>query len=316
MSDTPLSGLLLIEIGGTHCRCATASGERGPESVTVFKNTRYPGLESIVTDYLDQLGATAPDRAAIAVAGPVDTQPVHLTNLGWTLDTEALKERFGWSQAVLVNDFEALACAAPLLSDDELLTIRSGKPAPGAAIAVLGPGTGMGVSGLVPCGKQWYPVRGEGGHVTLPAADEREAEILGILRREHGHVSAERVLSGPGLLTLYQTLAPSSRACSPEAVTSLAENGDTHALEALELFFCFLGTFCGDVALTLGARGGVYLGGGILPALRNRLLASRFATRFADKGRFSAYLEPIPVRLIIADTPALRGLVRHPLVAA
>jgi len=316
MSDTPLSGLLLIEIGGTHCRCATASGEREPESVTVFENARYPGLESIVTAYLDRLSAISPDRAAIAVAGPVDAQPVHLTNLGWTLDAEALKERFGWSQVVVVNDFEALACAVPLLSGEELVTVRAGEPAPGAAIAVLGPGTGMGVSGLVHCSGEWHPIRGEGGHVTLPAADEREAEVIGNLRREHGHVSAERVLSGPGLLTLYRTLAPAARAGSPEEVTALAEDGDADALETLELFFRFLGSFCGDVALTLGARGGVYLGGGILPALRERLLASGFAARFADKGRFSTYLDAIPVRLITADTPALRGLAHHPLVSA
>jgi len=306
--------LLLIEIGGTHTRCAVAHGQRDPERAVVFENIRHPDLESVVAAYLDTLDTALPGCAALAVAAPVGTHPLHLTNLGWTVDTERLKQRFGWTEAVVVNDFEALACAVPILSPDELIEVRAGEPAADAAIAVLGPGTGLGVSGLVPGGRAWFPIRGEGGHVTLPAANDREAEILRDLRRAYGHVSAERVLSGPGLLSLYRLIADRPEADLPTDVDRLAGAGDPRALEALELFFRFLATVSGDLALTLGARGGVYLGGGMLPAMKDRLTASGFAERFVDKGRFAGYLRAVPVHLIVATTPALRGLPRHPLV--
>lgn len=310
-----MSDLLLIEIGGTHTRCAVAHDGGGPEHLVIFENADHDNLESVVTTYLNEGGVTPPSRAALAVAAPVHhLQSRPLTNINWTVDSEALEGRFGWTSVSVINDFEALACAIPLLSRDELVTIRSGEPVPGAAVAVLGPGTGLGVSGLMPAGSTWFPISGEGGHVTLAAADEREEEVLRALRRQYGHVSAERVLSGPGLLALYRVVANGAAANSPLDVTRRADDGEPKALETLELFFRFLGTVGSDVALTLGALGGVYLGGGMLPAMRDRLTASGFAERFAAKGRFTAYLEKVPVHLITADTPALRGLPVHPLV--
>lgn len=312
MPSTGLNHLLLIEVGGTHTRCAVTHGGRTPERVTVFRNADHEDLESVVAVYLDKPGIEPPPRAALAAAAPVNPQSRYLTNIGWVLDIEALKQRFGWQSAIVVNDFEALACAIPVLTPDELFNVRPGVHASGRPIAVLGPGTGLGVAGLVPCGDTWYPVSGEGGHVTLAAMDEREDAVLRALRREYGHVSAERVLSGPGLLALYRIVAVEAAADSPSEVTRRAEAGDPRALEALDLFFLFLGTVCGDLALTLGARGGVYLGGGILPAIKEQLVASGFAERFADKGRFTAYLHEVPIKLIMAETPALRGLARHP----
>lgn len=312
MPAAQLGPILLVEIGGTHTRCAVAHGESGPQHIVVFENAAHPDLESVIASYLDEPAMTPPARAAMAVAAPADTQPVHLTNLGWAVDTGSLKERFGWTDATIINDFEALACAVPVLTGDELITIRPGQPRADAPIAVLGPGTGLGVSGLVPCGDTWYPISGEGGHVTLAAADEREAELLQKLRREHGHVSAERVLSGSGLLSLYRLVADKPEANSPADVSRLADAGDPRALDTLELFYRFLGTVCGDLALTLGARGGVYLGGGILPLTKDHFLRSGFGQRFVAKGRFDSYLERIPVYLIVAETPALRGIAQHP----
>lgn len=314
MPAAALGPILLVEIGGTHTRCAVANGESGPEHIRVFENAGHPHLESVIASYLDGPAVTPPARAAMAVAAPADTQPVNLTNLGWTVDTGTLKQRFGWTDATVINDFEALACAVPVLGAHELVAIRPGEPRPDAPIAVLGPGTGLGVSGLVPCGNTWYPISGEGGHVTLAAADDHEAEILRKLRRQHGHVSAERVLSGSGLLSLYRLLADRPEAGSAAEVSRLADAGDPRALDTLELFYRFLGTVCGDVALTLGARGGVYLGGGILPLTRDHFLRSGFGKRFTAKGRFDSYLERIPVYLIVAETPALRGIARHPKV--
>lgn len=315
MPHTGLNVLLLVETGGTHTRCAVSHGGGGPEHVVVFKNAGYPNLESVIADYLDTPGMSPPSRAALAVAAPTHVHPLELTNLGWSVDTLQLEHRFGWRDASVVNDFEALACAVPMLADEELSTIRAGEPVSNMPVGLLGPGTGLGVSGLVPCAGAWYPINGEGGHVTLAAADDAEAEILRALRRSHGHVSAERVLCGAGLLRLYRLIASAATADSPDEITRLANQGDEAALQTLELFFRFLGTVAGDLALTLGARGGIYLGGGILPRVRRHLLASGFGQRFIDKGRFSEYLETIPVYLIEADTPALRGLARHPLVA-
>lgn len=312
MPEARLSSLLLVEIGGTHTRCALAGADHVPERTVVFDNADHPHLESVIGAYLQTPGVAPPDRAALAVAAPVDTQPIHLTNLGWTLDSDRLRQRFAWKSATVVNDFEALACAVPTLSRNDVVTIKQGEPAPGAAVAVLGPGTGLGVSGLVPCGDTWYPLSGEGGHVTLAAADDDEARVLETLRRRYGHVSAERILSGPGLLSLYRVLGTERQADSPADVSRLADAGEPRALETLDLFFRFLGTVSSDLALTLGARGGVYLGGGILPLTREHLAGSGFQRRFTDKGRFAAYLERIPVHLIIADNPALRGIALHP----
>lgn len=314
MPGPGLSDLLLVEIGGTHTRCAVARDDDQPAHIVVFNNVEHPDLEAVIAAYLAETTVPPPRRAGLAVAAPVDAGPLHMTNLGWTVDTEHLAQRFGWRQADVVNDFEALACAVPVLSADELSTIRPGVPRPGVPVAVLGPGTGLGVSGLLPCGNAWFPVRGEGGHVTLAAANNQEEEVLRALRSEHGHVSAERVLSGPGILNLYRVVAGGSRADSPTDVTRLADAGDEQALAALDLFFHFLGTVCSDLVLTLGARGGVYLGGGILPTMAARLKASGFTRRFVDKGRYSEYLDEVPVYLITADTPALRGLLNHPLL--
>lgn len=302
---------LLIEIGGTHTRCALER-DRGPERVRLFTNAEHAGLEEVVSEYLDGIDGVPLHGAALAVAAPVDQQPICLTNLGWKIDPEALKTRFGWSRAIVVNDFEALACAVPVLSPDELFTVHAATAAPDGTVAVLGPGTGLGVSALVRCGNRWWPVSGEGGHVALAATDDAEWDILRRFRLEHGHVSAERILSGPGLLALYRIVADDPTAAAPDEVTTLAAGGDEAAAVALEMFFRFLGTVAGDVALTLGARGGVYLGGGILPGMTERLAASGFVRRYTDKGRFTDYLKRIPVYVMLAPAPALRGLSLHP----
>jgi len=312
MRQASLEPLLLVDIGGTHTRCAVGISGAPPRRIVVYDNAGFVDLESVIAEYLEASPTARPGRAALAVAAPVTGGPLRLTNRGWRIDGKGLKKRFGFSEVRVVNDFEALACALPALGPGEVIAIHPGTADPEAALAVLGPGTGLGVSGLVPCGDRWYPIRGEGGHVTLAAGDDEEAAILGRLRRAHGHVSAERVLSGPGLLALYAALCDTPTAASSDQVSRLAAAGDRDAGKALELFFRLLATVCGDLALTLGARGGVYLGGGILPALREQLMASGFVDRYRDKGRFSAYLAAIPVSLIIAETPALRGLMRHP----
>ena len=302
-----LSRTLLVEVGGTNTRCALGDGRL--RDICLFVNSDYADLVAVLTNYYSKLEGAKLEYALIAVAAPAEGTNVHLTNLEWTVDSEQLKQQFGLKKVTLVNDFAALACAIPSLKRADLVTIQKGQLSdrPGN-IAVLGPGTGLGTSGLVYHQGHWIPVSGEGGHVTLAASDEREANIISQLRQKYGHVSAERVVSGPGLLTLYNILSNGPAARSPEEVSTRASKGDATANQALDLFFGFLGTVSADLALTLGAGGGLYLAGGILPALQKQLLQSRFLQRFSAKGRYASYLSAVPVLLIIADTPALEGL--------
>jgi glucokinase len=191
--------------------------------------------------------------------------------------------------------------------------VGGGLPIPNAPIALIGAGTGLGVSGLIPGDGKWFPLQGEGGHVTIAAMDEREAAVLSLLRTRLGHVSAERVLSGPGLLNLYEALctldnfAPAMT--TPAQITQHGlGNTDKQSRAALEMFCALLGTTASNLALTLGAMGGVYIGGGIVPRLKGFFAQSAFRARFEDKGRYAKYLAPIPAYVILSELPAFVGL--------
>ena len=302
---------LLVEVGGTHTRCALSTADI--HSIKVFANADYRDLASVLHQYFAELADGRPSKALVAVAAPVIGERVHLTNLGWVVDRSELVREFGLTQVHLVNDFAALACAIPYLPSRDLVMLQDGQPGDKKQnVAILGPGTGLGVSGLVYCRDHWRAISGEGGHVTLAATDEQEQAVINRLRQRFGHVSAERALSGQGLLNIYGALNGGAQAEVPEDVTRLAQQGEAVAVQTLDLFFKFLGTVSADLALTLGARGGLYLGGGILPALRQHLEGSAFITRFRAKGRYSNYLTAIPVALIIAENPALLGLNHYP----
>ena len=215
----------------------------------------------------------------------------------------------------MVNDFAAVARGVPHLRPDDLVQIGGGEPAPEATRAVLGPGTGLGVSGLAPStAGGWTVLEGEGGHATMAAANRREAEVLAEVGREFGHVSAERVLSGPGLVNLHAALcrldgvAPDSGLTPRDIAAAGVERRSARCRETLRLAAAMLGTFAGDLALTLGARGGVYVAGGMVPRHVQAFAASGFRRRFEDKGRFSAYLAAIPTWVVMHEFPALLGL--------
>jgi len=251
-------------------------------------------------------------EAAIAVAAPVRGDQVNMTNRGWHFSVEALRVELGLERIHVINDFTAIALALPYIDASQRVVIGGGTALPNAALAVLGPGTGLGVSALIPCGNGWAAVTGEGGHVTLPASNELEARLIERARARFGHVSAERLVSGPGLLNLYEALgaelgAPAI-ARTPQEVSARAGSGDALARRALDIFFALLGTVAADAALTFGALGGVYLAGGILPGHRDALLASSFRTRFESKGRYLDYLRAIPTYLVTASQPGLIGL--------
>lgn len=305
---------VLADIGGTHARFAWQQGPGEPLDVLTLQCAHYQGVSQALRAALQCWDRSAPRHCGIAIANPVAGDVVRMTNRDWTFSISALKGEFGFRQLVVLNDFTALAGALPLLGPEDLRQLGGGAPEPGAPRAVIGPGTGLGVSGLLWTRNGDVALEGEGGHATLAAATPREHQVLAWLMREHGHVSAERVLSGQGLVNLHaavRALAGVDAApCSAAGITASAlARKDPHCLEALELFCAFLGTMAGNLALTLGARGGVYLGGGIVPRLGRFIDASQFRARFDGKGRLRGYLSRVPVFVICApQSPALRGI--------
>lgn len=311
--DTPW---LVADVGGTNIRLALADGPGAKaRRVIAYHDADYATLEAAIAAYLDAVGER-PRAACIAIAGPVVGAVLQLTNRGWRLDRAALAARFGWARLLVINDFEALALALPSLEPAMLAQIGGGSALPGKPKAVLGPGTGLGVGGLVPAGPdRWIALASEGGHAGFAPFDGRDLEVLRLLQRRYGRVSAERVLSGPGLAALYEALAELDgvphAAPAPDEITRAALAGDDPpAREALELFCAALGSFAGDVALTLGAQGGVYVGGGIAPRILDVLRASRFRERFEHKGRIRPMVAGIPTWVILDKLPALPGAVR------
>ncbi|WP_188186676.1 glucokinase [Nonomuraea sp. SYSU D8015] len=298
---------LVADIGGTNARfgLVTSLGER-PANVAVLPGADYGSLPEAVAAYLaEHAGGARPGAACLAVAGPIDGDHYRLTNSTWAGSVRDLDVPY----AVLLNDFEALAVSLPHLDGDDLVSL--GGPEPGHGVkAVLGPGTGLGVGGLVPSEHGWTPIPGEGGHVTVPVVDRRELEIVKVLQSQGlPHVVAEHVLSGPGLVRLHRALAQVNGVSAPELTASdiVARLDDSLCAETIEVFCGMLGTFAANVALTLGARGGVYLGGGVLPRIVERVRTSSFRTRFAANPDMAAYLAAIGTALIVAPQPALTG---------
>jgi glucokinase len=320
MTDAPkIAGgeRLLADVGGTNARFAWQCG-RGADidRVEVLACADFATLADALQRYLEIVGRAAPVAGAIAIANPVTGDHVQMTNHHWSFSIAALQARFGFRRLRVLNDFTALALALPSLQPGERRALGGGAAVADAAIGLIGPGTGLGVSGLLPDGRGgWVPVQGEGGHVTLAAATPREQAVIERLSRQHGHVSAERAVSGQGLVDLHRALWALDRPgdtpplLSAADITSAALAGsDGACAEALRMFCAFLGATAGNLALTLGARGGVYIGGGIVPRLGGWFAGTEFRARFEAKGRFRAYLAEIPVWVIDAQQPpALRG---------
>jgi glucokinase len=308
---------LLGDIGGTHARWAWQADAAAPlEDVTVVADSHAESLHASAAAYLKRRGGQ-PRWAGIGIATAITGDTVSMTNHRWSFSIAELQRALGVERCLVMNDFTALAMSLPALGPQDLRRVGGGNAVADAAIGLLGPGTGLGVSGLMPQGPgRWSPLSGEGGHVTLAAADERQAALLAWLRREHGHVSAERVLSGGGLVNLYRAICAQDGLAAqalmkPADVTARAlQRSDAACVEALAQFTAFLGNVAGNLALTLGARGGIYLGGGIVPRLAAGFDDALFRRHFEDKGRFGEYLKAIPTHVITSSTPALIGASR------
>jgi len=308
---------LLGDIGGTNARWAWQADRTAPlQDIVVRPCAAHATLYESAADYLSASGHARPAWASIGIATPVTGDEVRMTNQRWAFSITELQRALGLDRLLVINDFTALAMSLAALGPDDVRKVGAGQAVADSPVGLLGPGTGLGVSGMLPApGGRWVALSGEGGHVTLAATDDREAAILALLRRRFGHVSAERVLSGSGLVNLYKALCVLEGAMPgelrPEDVTTAAVDGtDPRCTEAVRLFSAFLGNVAGNLALTLGARGGVYIGGGIVPLLGAAFDQGLFRLRFEQKGRFAAYLQVIPTWSIIAGTPALIGAAR------
>ena len=310
---------LLADVGGTNARFAWQHAPGSAiDHIRVLPGADFPTLQAAMRAYIEGLGLGQPRAAAIAIANPITGDQVRMTNHHWAFSQAAVQAEFGLRQWRLLNDFTALALALPDVPAGDLRQVGGGASVPEAAKALLGAGTGLGVSGLLPDGRGgWIPLEGEGGHVTLPAEAGRERLLMDGLVARYGRSSAERLLSGQGLLDACQILceadgADARRWTTAAQVTDAGLAGtDAQAEEALRLFCGLLGSVAGNLALTLGARGGVYIGGGIVPRLGPWFDRSGFRERFERKGRFAAYLQAIPVWVITASqSPALWGAAR------
>ena len=300
---------LLADVGGTNARFTIETAPRQFESVAVLSCSNYPTLGAAAASYLERAGGHAARirHAAIAIANPVDGDSVRMTNHSWSFSTAALRQELDLSTLLVVNDFTALAMALPHLGPSQCMRVGGGVELPGRTIGLIGPGTGLGVSGIVPVDGRWVPLSSEGGHASFAPGDDTEVAIMQALWRQYGHASAERLLSGPGLELIYGVLSGQQKTAA--AITEHALAGsDTMCVRTVECFCGVLGSVAGSVALTLGATGGMYVGGGIVPRLGHLFAQSPFRARFEAKGRLQSYLERIPTFLITEQYPAFLGV--------
>lgn len=308
-----MTELLVGDIGGTNARFALWRNNQ-LEAVEVFATADYSGPEQAIERYLANQGVApgAVRAACLAVAGPVLGDVFQFTNNDWQLSQRAFCEHLQIERLLLVNDFTAMALGMTRLKPGESLEVCAGEADPSRPALVIGPGTGLGVGCLLRQGeRRWLALPGEGGHVDLPVSNAREVAIQQYLHRQLGHVSAENVLSGSGLLRLYQALCAIdgdvAQHQTPAQITDAALGGEPRARAVIEQFSRFLGRVAGNNVLTLGARGGVYIAGGVIPRFAELFLHSGFRDSFTDKGHMSHFFAGIPVWLVTAELSGLLG---------
>jgi glucokinase len=304
---------LLADIGSTFARFAV---EREPgvfAQSSAVRCDQYPDLLAALRAYLASVDGPAPRHGAIAIANPVEGDLVRMTNYKWQFSIEQLRAAVGFETLVVVNDFTALAMALPHLGDDAIRQVGGGSGRERSVLGVLGAGTGLGVSGLVPVDDGWVSLASEGGHVAFAPRNARELFVLEYAWRQYAHVSAERLVSASGIELIHRALAArAERAVEPLTAPEIARRAVAGecalCVDAIDVFCEMLGTVAANLAVTLGAFGGVYIGGGIVPRLGDHFDRSGFRARFESKGRFSEYVAHIPTFVITTDTPTFTGV--------
>ncbi|MFC4349465.1 glucokinase [Kordiimonas lipolytica] len=309
---------IVADIGGTNGRFGIATFREGQvkpdiDQVIVFSCREFGSLSQMLGAYIAKIESPVPREAKLAIAGPTTEKKGRLTNLGWEVDADQIESTHGLEVVKFVNDFGALARACPFLEEGvDYVTLKNGEADPDAPISVMGPGTGFGVALLVPNGKGYHTVSTEGGFMAFAPGSRLEHDLTEHLRAELGYVSVESFLCGEGIARIYRFLVDygggGDRNLSPAEITKLAAEGGAPACtRAVQLFLSIVGSTAGDIALVHGARGGVFLGGGILPKIADMVGPSDLLRRFVAKGAQSAYVETIPVHLITAEYAALVG---------
>ena len=303
---------LIADIGGTYARFALQTGHGEFEHVVSLRSADYPDFHSAVSAYLKIVAPIHIEHAAVAIANPVYGDNVSMTNYHWQFSIEQTRVALGLDTLVIVNDFTALAMAVPRLAARDLRQIGRGEPSKHSVIGVLGPGSGLGVSGLIPAGDGWISLGSEGGHTSFSPRNEREIAVLRFAWKSFEHVSFERLLSGPGLEMCYLALAELAgskvkKLSAPEITRLALEKDDVLCKETLDLFCDLLGTAAANLAVTLGAFGGIYIGGGIVPRLGEYFERSSFRQLFEEKGRFSDYVAAIPTFVITSEQATFIG---------
>jgi glucokinase len=304
---------LLADIGATHARFALEAAPGVLRNVAVLLCDDYPGIVPLLQAYLAQAGAGRISHAAFALANPISGDFIRMTNRDWQFSTDEVRRSLGLNTLLIVNDFTALAMALPGFKPEDLMQVGEGTPQANAVAGVLGPGTGLGVSGVIPTVDGFVTLGSEGGHVNFAPSDEREFAILQYAWREWKHVSNERLISGPGMEIIYRALAQRNGAevaprSSAEIISGALEQQDALCLEVLECFSGMLGGAAANLGVTLGAFGGIFIGGGIVPRMGEWFKTSPFRARFEAKGRFTDYLAQIPTYVIMTPNPALNGV--------
>lgn len=310
-------GLLIGDLGGTNARFALARRHAGGFSqLRTLPCGEFATADAAMGGYLEQAAEGSPAIICLAVAGPIVNGTVRFLNNDWSVDAAGLSRRFGGATVRLLNDFEAIAHSLPLLEGSDLETVGAARPALGDrksfTVGVLGPGTGLGMAGLVRRGGQPATVVSEGGHVGFAPESRLQLEVLEVLRQRFERVSDERLLSGPGIENIYQALrslhgAPPATASAAEIFQRARDHSDRCALETVQLFFEVLGQVAGNLALVLGAAEGVFVAGGIVRRYPELLRASGFRSGFENKGRHRSLMERVPTSLITHPQPGLLG---------
>lgn len=303
---------LVADIGGTNARFALETNHQQFEKVEVLLDSDYNSIVDAIKAYLKLAGEPNVKYASVAIANPIIGDWVQMTNHHWAFSIETTRQALNLESLLFINDFTAQALAITQTAEQDLVQVGGFQPIENAPKAVIGPGTGLGVSGLIPSAEGYVPLAGEGGHTSFPPFDDAEIMIWQYAKRKYGHVSAERFLSGSGLSLIYEALAEREgvkrQKLTPPEISERALSGTSPLCRlTLDIFCAMLGTVASNLALTLGARGGVYLCGGIIPRFIDYFKHSPFRNRFESKGRFDAYLAAIPVYVVLSKYPGITG---------
>lgn len=301
----------VADVGGTNIRLAIAT-EGKLEHIKKYLCNDYETIAIVIKEYMAELSDYEFEAGCIGIACPVNNDLVVMTNHHWKFSVRALQMELGLKWLHVINDYTAVSMSLPVLSSQQKLQIGPGAVTPDENIAVFGPGTGLGVGHLVPVSEGWQCLDGEGGHVDLPIYDEEDLIVWRFLREKYGYASAEEALSGRGITQIYQALAQhrnlSAELTEPADITAKALDGSCQLCEdTLKRFCALMGTFAGNLALNVAARGGVYIAGGIAQRFVDFLQSSDFRTRFEAKGRFQQYVADIPTFVVTEPDHGLIG---------